>query len=99
MLTTNLHLRTRKTRGMPWLASAEIAARSWLTHRCFASTAVNRLQERRHRRRPPAASAQGAATAPATATKGSPVVKIVLILVAVLFLFGALGIGAVVYVG
>jgi hypothetical protein len=47
----------------------------------------------------PAASGQGAPTAPATATKGSPVVKIVLILVAVLFLFGALGIGGVVYVG
>jgi hypothetical protein len=48
---------------------------------------------------PAAASGQGAASAPATPTKGSPVVKIVLILVAVLFLFGALGIAGVVYVG
>ena len=40
-----------------------------------------------------------AGAAPAAASTGSPVVKIVLIIVGVLFLFGALGIGAIVYVG
>lgn len=45
----------------------------------------------------PGVAAPGAASA--TASTGSPVVKIVLIIVGVLFLFGALGIGAVVYVG
>jgi hypothetical protein len=47
---------------------------------------------------PPAASV-GAPAAPAAASSGSPVVKIILIAVGVLFVFGAIGIAGVFYVG